>query len=168
MRKIHVLKAIVDFIWFVSYPILFLGIIFIIALFFSDTFNNKELHLLNTEILINNVFSKVLISVLVLTVYLILYCVYLFRKVLTYFLRAKIFDVFVLKTLNKIGKLLTTAGSVSLINSLLLIYLYKQKLFLGFGLSPHLIIICLGLFFMVLSEVFTIAKKAKQENDLTI
>ena len=29
-------------------------------------------------------------------------------------------------------------------------------------------LICLGLFFMVLSEVFKVAKRAKEENNLTI
>jgi hypothetical protein len=45
---------------------------------------------------------------------------------------------------------------------------FKQEISLEFGLNTHLTLICLGLFFMVLSEVFKIAKTAKQENDLTI
>ena len=45
---------------------------------------------------------------------------------------------------------------------------YQQKVSLELGLNQHIIIICLGLFFMVLSEIFKIAKNAKQENDLTI
>ena len=51
-----------------------------------------------------------------------------------------------------------TAGCVSAV----------AKATLELGLNANLIIIGLGLFFMILSEVFTIAKSAKQENDLTI
>ena len=36
------------------------------------------------------------------------------------------------------------------------------------GISPQIMITCLGLFFMVLSEVFKIAKAAKEENELTV
>ncbi|WP_414692206.1 DUF2975 domain-containing protein [Olleya sp. UBA1516] len=36
------------------------------------------------------------------------------------------------------------------------------------GFSSFLIMLCFGLFFMVLSEVFKVAKYTKQENDLTI
>jgi len=37
---------------------------------------------------------------------------------------------------------------------------------IGFG--PFVYLLALGLFFTVLSEVFTIAKRIKEENDLTI
>ena len=39
---------------------------------------------------------------------------------------------------------------------------------INLGLTPYLILICLGLFFMVLSEVFKVAKHAKEENELTV
>jgi hypothetical protein len=45
---------------------------------------------------------------------------------------------------------------------------FEQKISLEFGLNQHIVIICLGLFFIILSEIFQIAKTAKQENDLTI
>jgi hypothetical protein len=74
----------------------------------------------------------------------------------------------VIASFQKIGNLLTISGFISLIISIISKIYFEQKVTLEFGLNQHLVIICLGLFFLVLSEVFKIAKNAKQENDLTI
>jgi type III secretory pathway component EscS len=87
---------------------------------------------------------------------------------LRYFLNAKIFDIYIILSFRKIGNAIVLYGIVSLIISIVGQIHFKQEISLEFGLKTHLTLICLGLFFMVLSEVFKIAKTAKQENDLTI
>ena len=93
---------------------------------------------------------------------------YFFRKVLTNFVRVRVFEEAVISSFKKIGNLLTFSGFISLIISIIGKIYFERKVSLEFGLNQHLVLICLGLFFLVLSEIFKIAKNTKQENDLTI
>lgn len=45
---------------------------------------------------------------------------------------------------------------------------FKEKVSISVALDQNVVTICLGLFFLILSEIFKIAKNQKQENDLTI
>jgi hypothetical protein len=49
----------------------------------------------------------------------------------------------------------------------LILEIVKNNISLSLGLNPFIMLFSLGLFFLVLSEVFTIAKSIKEENDLT-
>ncbi|MCF6181265.1 DUF2975 domain-containing protein [Lutibacter sp.] len=44
----------------------------------------------------------------------------------------------------------------------------KQKFSIDIGLSSFVLLISLGLFFMILSEIFKISQTIKKENDLTV
>jgi Na+-driven multidrug efflux pump len=101
-------------------------------------------------------------------IYLGMYCFYLFRKTLRYFQQVKPFDKDVIANFYKIGWLLSIVGSIGSIGFFLGHILLQHQIKLNLGFSPYLTIICLGLFFMVLSELFKVAKKAKEENELTI
>lgn len=46
--------------------------------------------------------------------------------------------------------------------------IYEGEIKLELGLNGFILMIALGLFFMILSELFQIAKKQKEENELTI
>jgi hypothetical protein len=70
--------------------------------------------------------------------------------------------------MNKIGFWLVVAAFLDGVPSLIYKVLYQKKIGFEIGLSPFLIMLCFGLFFMVLSEVFKIAKHTKEESDLTI
>ena len=167
MRKINILKAIVDLLWIFSMPIVLIIIGFSIAVFFVDLGDlNIKINAidLNTETL----FSKTLLVISALNYLLIIAALYFFRKVLNYFIRVKIFEETVISSFKKIGNLLSVSGIISLTVSMISKFYFEQKVSLEFGLNQHLVIICLGLFFLVLSEVFKIAKHQKQENDLTI
>lgn len=69
---------------------------------------------------------------------------------------------------NKIGILLVASGIVASVLFFVFKLFIENKFEISLGLSPYLLLVCLGLFFMVLSEVFKIAKEAKEENQLTI
>ena len=168
MRKINILKAIIDFIWIVTAPIgIPLILICIPTIFFYD-FTDLNIKIQGIELIVQGLFSKILIPILLCNFLLIIYSLYLFRKSLRYFLNSKIFDGFVINSFRKIGNSLTISGSISMLISTIYTLYFNQKIALELGLNSNLILIGLGLFFMILSETFTIAKTAKQENDLTI
>ena len=167
MKKINILKAIVDLLWIFSMPVVLIIIGVSFTTFFVDLSDlNIELNTINMNQ--NDLFSKILFVVSSLNYLLLIVALYFFRKVLTNFIRVRIFEEVVISSFKKIGNLLTFSGFISLIISIIGKIYFEQKVSLEFGLNQHLVLICLGLFFLVLSEIFKIAKNAKQENDLTI
>lgn len=167
MRKINILKAIVDLLWIFSMPIVLVILGFSIAIFFVDI---SELNIKINSVNFNSgtLLSKTLLVISALNYLLIIAALYFFKKVLNYFIRVKIFEETVISSFQKIGNLLSISGIISLTISMISKVYFEQKVSLEFGLNQHLVIICLGLFFLVLSEIFKIAKNQKQENDLTI
>ncbi|MCF6168997.1 DUF2975 domain-containing protein [Lutibacter sp.] len=168
MRKIHILKAIVDFIWIVSIPIIPFAMVAIPLIFFMDDLGDFDIKINGVLLTSSSILSKLLIAVSIIAFLLTFYSLYLFRKVLAYFLRLKIFDDTVISSFNKIGNLLVVSGILSLAVSFIFTLYFKHKITFEVGYDSKIIIICFGLFFMVLSEVFKISKGMKEENDLTI
>ena len=167
MKKINILKTIVDLLWIFSMPVVLIIIGVSFTTFFVDLSDlNIELNTINMNQ--NDLFSKILFVVSSLNYLLLIVALYFFRKVLTNFIRVRIFEEVVISFFKKIGNLLTFSGFISLIISIIGKIYFEQKVSLEFGLNQHLVLICLGLFFLVLSEIFKIAKNTKQENDLTI
>ena len=168
MRKINILKSIVDFLWIFTVPIGALLIIaFIPAVFFVD-FGTTDIKIFDIYLQNDTIYTKVILAIMAANSLLILYSFHLFRKVLRFFQRVRIFETEVIELFSKIGNLLVVAGLVSLVLSFVARLYFKHDLSLDFGLNSDLIIVGLGLFFQILSEAFKIAKHAKQENDLTI
>jgi hypothetical protein len=167
MKKINILKAIVDLLWIFSMPVVLIIIGVSFTTFFVDLSDlNIELNTINMNQ--NDLFSKILFVVSSLNYLLLIVALYFFRKVLTNFVSVRVFEEAVISSFKKTGNLLTFSGFISLIISIIGKIYFEQKVSLEFGLNQHLVLICLGLFFLVLSEIFKIAKNAKQENDLTI
>ena len=167
MRKIKILKAIVDFIWWTSFiggTVIFfilIGIVIgIIPMSPNFTINN-----IDTENL--TIFQQSILIILNLVNLLIVYCIYLFRQIIHSFNSLNIFNSLIIKNFNSIGASLIIVGLAYILNNFLTPIFSNQirlKLEFGFGTGC----ICLGLFAIILSEIFTIARNAKQENDLTI
>lgn len=169
MKKLQILKALIDFIWFVTcIPMIGLLLFFAVFIFINPdglslVFDTKDFNIEGTTITIQ-VFGLLYIGLALLMVY----CFYLFRKALRYFQKAKPFHEDVISQFFSIGKLLTVAGTASTVITFVSYLVFTDVLKINLGLSPHLIVICLGLFFMVLSEIFKVAKHAKEENELTV
>ena len=170
MKKINILKTIVDLLWIFSMPVVLIIVGVSFTTFFIDLSDLSDLNItINTlDINPNSSFSKILFVISSLNYLLLIVALYFFRKVLTNFVRVRVFEEVVISSFKKIGNLLMFSGFISLIISIIGTIYFEQKVSLEFGLNQHLVIICLGLFFLVLSEIFKIAKNAKQENDLTI
>jgi len=137
-------------------------------LFIYDDLGSIDLEVINIALFSADTFGKFLISIVLLTYGLLIYCLFLFRKLLRYFINRKVFDEYVIKTFHKIGILLVISGVITLVISFVSRLHFQQEFKIEIGMNEHLVVLCLGLFFMVLSEIFRIAKTAKQENDLTI
>ncbi|CAM3573012.1 DUF2975 domain-containing protein [Flavobacterium gelidilacus] len=167
MRKLNFLKAIVDFVWIMS----FITIPPLVALFgfilISDEPLGIPIKMNGVEVTVVDQQTKFFLVFVVLAALLILYSLFLFRKILGSFQKTKIFEVEVIKNFNTIGVLLLISSLLSGVPAFIIAFLKKEASF-EMGLNPFVMLVCLGLFFMVLSEVFTIAKKQKEENELTI
>jgi len=169
MRKLNVLKAIIDILWIlgiIATPLL-LALIGIIL--FNDSLIGKS------NILINGMFidnftgsSKIVVIIPMITYIISIYCLYLFRKILSHLKNLELFHDFVITKMNSMGNLLILTAILNTLPKFIYKQVYESKISLDVGLNPVVVTICLGLFFMILSEIFKIAKKAKEENELTV
>lgn len=169
MKKLVVLKSLVDYTWLISCIPLLIALPVIVIWMFIDSKLIEKLNLVTEEStsteLIYAMFYVILISILI---YVGIYCFYLFRKTLRYSQKSKPFHSDVIRNFNKIGKLLNVIGIGGCLGIFFGQFFLKNVLSISFGISPYVMIICLGLFFMILSELFKVAKVAKEENELTI
>ena len=168
MRKLNILKTIVDILWIISIlsAPLVTGIICSIIVdssafgipikingFLYDKFNSD---------------TKLVLIASMVSYLLLVYVIYIFKTILREFQKTKIFSSIVSNGFNKMGVILLISSLLTGVPTFLYSVLSKQKFELEIGLSPFLLMLCFGLFFMVLSEVFKIANTAKQENELTV
>ena len=169
MKKLTILKSLIDFIWILTcIPLLFLLPFVSIYVFIDPTISRFIFNIDEAGILNSATSVKITLLLLVVVILIGLYCFYLFRKTLRYFQQRKPFHDYVITTYRKMGNLLVVTGILATILFFLIKLVFKGKLEIHLGMSPYLFIVCLGLFFMVLSEVFLIAKVAKEENELTV
>ncbi|GGK36457.1 MULTISPECIES: DUF2975 domain-containing protein [Flavobacteriaceae] len=170
MRKLNILKALVDLLWFFSMISVVAMLVIMVIVFFDIGLGDFDFNINGVQIEILDYGTKFLSLILVVSYLIVIYCLYLFRVVLKYFYRLKVFDEVVLKNFNKIGYLLITAAFLTGVTSTIykVYYMSKVTVAFNFTFSPFVLLVCLGLFFMVLSEIFGISKKLKEENELTI
>jgi hypothetical protein len=169
MRKLVILKSLVDFVWIITcIPALLLLAFFAIYMFvepesLKNVFSSED-DFIETSMLALQLFALLFIALGFVTIY----CIYLFRTTLRYFQKVKPFHIDVIDNFYKIGYLLSGIGIASSVLFFLAQLVFKNEFKIHLGLSPYIMLICLGLFFMVLSEVFKVAKHAKEENELTV
>jgi len=168
MRKLNILKTIVEYVWIVSIPIILIILFFIPALFFIKDLESIHFRIDGVDVLVSSLYSKILIAIYLFSYLIIIYTIYLFKKVLRYFKNLKIFDNYVIVQFNKIGYLLIIASFLNGISIFVFRIMVKQKFSIDIGLSSFVLLISLGLFFMILSEIFKISQTIKTENDLTV
>ncbi len=168
MRKLVILKSLLDFIWItVCIPLSILAVFFSVYIFIDSNIINV-VRSNNLSIDEPTIWSKTIVVIAVVMLLAMLYCVYLFRKTIRYFQKGKPFDVYVISNYKTIGNILVLVGVISAIMVFVIRLEFRSSLIFSFGISPNLFMVGLGLFFMVLSETFKVAKTAKDENELTI
>lgn len=167
MRKLNILKTIVDVIWFFAIPTAF-SLIILIPFIILEKFDFMTFQIQGVPMKAIDVPSKIMVITGFLSYLVLIYCIYLFRKILGRFQQLNIFDEFVLMSFKKMGNLLVVSAFLTGIPSFLYRILHKGEISISIGFSPFFMLLCLGLFSIVLSEVFNISKNFKEENELTI
>lgn len=167
MKKLNFLKAIVDFVWImalISIPFL---VFFIGYLLVSKETFDIPIKMNGIEITVLDLNAKLALFFAATFYIVIIYSLFLFRKLLRLFQLKIIFDKTTIFYLNRIGRLFIISGLLSGIPAFFF-KLAEREIKIEIGSDSLLYLISLGLFFMVLSEVFKIAKTMKEENELTV
>ena len=171
MKKLHLLKSLVDLLWFFSIIVIVVMAIFFPILFFSSGPIDIPVTIGETKVTGMDLATKLMLLGLVIAYCFFVYDLFLFRKVLTLFSKRQIFEDKVIVLLNRIGKFFVIASVLAFsVDFIAKIYI-NNKIEVGIEggfFDSFLFTASLGLFFMVLSEVFANAKSMKEENDLTI
>lgn len=167
MRKLNFLKAIIDFTWIMSMITVPVVIFFVGILFYTNESFGMPIHINGNKISVVETKDKIIVVLLLCSYLLLLYGLFLFKKVLFAFQRRIVFHEENCLNFNKIGKTLIIAALISGI-PIFINTIYEKEIKLELGLNGFILMIALGLFFMILSELFQIAKKQKEENELTI
>lgn len=169
MRKLIILKSLVDFIWIVTcLPLIPLLMVFLVMFLMDADILTLSPWFQNEIQEDSEIYAQVYTVIIVAVVYVLIYSFFLFRKTLRYFQKVKPFDQKVIRYFNTIGMLLSVSGLIASVLTFLARLVFKSRIEINLGITPYLFLICLGLFFMVLSEVFKVAKHAKEENELTV
>ncbi|RTY90863.1 DUF2975 domain-containing protein [Flavobacterium sp. GT3R68] len=170
MKKLNILKTLLDVFWVFS----IIGIIglalFIPFMFFSDEAMDIPIKINGEKILVIDWTTRIILVLGVIAYCFFVYAIYQLRKLLVLFSNRIIFDEKIILLLHQVGLNFMFASFLTGIPAL--IYNVRTKgdmaVEFGGGFSSFLFTASLGLFFMVLSEVFKMAKTMKEENELTI
>ena len=167
MKKLNFLIAIVDYMWIMSiiiYPLLIiLSVIFIIDKDAIDIPFRISGSIISTE----TVWGKTALLISVANLSLLFIALFKFKKLLANFKQLLIFEIETALLLKKIGQLVIYYAVICLIAEIISRTAWNN-VSIEIGYSPFLMLLSLGLFLIVLSEVFKIGKRIKEENELTI
>lgn len=166
MSKLPLLKSFASILFALSMIVLFFAVPFIILWLFMPErvpfkLDGEPMTTVTAELVI------VLIS-LVIGLVFFAYALYLFKTNLGLFEKKKIFDATVIKNFAQMGKAILLGYLFCAVPVTLYKILAKNATEIDFEfIIDSLFIVGLGLFFIVLSEVFQMAKNIKEENNLT-
>lgn len=169
MRKLNILKACIDLAFYLSCLTILAFVLFIPFAIFGEM-DGIPLKIQGRELIIDNWQAKVVLLFALASSLFFVYGIYLLRKTIALFIKKDLFNTEVIRNFNVIGICVVTSTLLMVIPSFLYDAFHRTRM--GFkleaGFDSPLLVISLGLFFMVLSEVFKIAKNFKEENDLTL
>lgn len=167
MRKLNLLKTIVDYVWLLSvifYPLI---IIFGIMVSFDHDSFDIPITIGSSTIDAATTTGKVALGVVIINFGVLLVALWYFKKLLQNFQKRQIFDAINCSLLNKIGTFILIGAVLYLVSDLCTKFA-KHQIGIELGYGPFIYLLALGLFFKVLSEVFKMAQTLKEENELTI
>jgi hypothetical protein len=167
MKKLALLKTLTSVFFYLSVVLMFFTVpfVFIWAIMperVPFVVNGKPMSEAGIETMILAVFIFISCGFFV-------YAAYLFKKILELFQKKKIFDDTVIKHLDQTGKAILIGYVIYALSAFFYTTLVENTISLELNVTlDSLFIVGLGLFFIVLSEVFLMAKNIKEENDLTV
>lgn len=169
MKELNLLKTILDIFW----VLLILSVIgiFVLSIAYLTTNDISPIIVKSTVIEKVDVYSKALIVFQTMALFLFAMSIYYLRKLVSSFYKMQIFTDAVILYFKRVGQ--TLIGYAVISNGSIFVYnvVERTNSAINFSVGSYdsfLVIIALGLFFIVLSKVFTISKNIKNENDLTI
>ena len=170
MRKLNILKTVLDF-FYVFTLIGVIGIVIFVPFYLFSSEMSIPIKIKGQEFTSTGIFSKIIVLINVVSGLLFFYSIYLLRKVVGMFQNREIFNDEIVRLFNLIGKLIVISSILS--SGSIFIYNMIERNHLGLSLDfgsydSFLISLSIGLFFMVISEIFKIATAMKAENELTI
>ncbi|MBA4316849.1 MAG: hypothetical protein C0412_00460 [Flavobacterium sp.] len=167
MKNINILQKLIGIVYFFLLLELVKSLIFSVRILFG--YNVKLPVIINgIELTFIDGYTKIAIVLLFIGLLFFIYSIHLLRKIIVYFLKNDLFNSEVIICFNKTGKSLLASSLLKVVSLGLFFAANQIQINQNLKLDTHFPLICLALFFMVLSEVFKIAKKAKEENELTI
>lgn len=169
MKKITILKACLDLFFFFAILSFAGAMIFVSIAVFSD--ETIELKVNGRELIVDNWGARALLVCWLVATALFVKAIQFLRRNVRSFIKREIFTDEVISNFNKVGICLLVSTFVIGLPSFVYGVVFRQKV--GFELEigsfdTGILSVALALFFMVLSEVFKIAKNLKEENDLTL
>lgn len=170
MKRISVLKTIITIAFILSVITVAFGVPFTLMLAVATDIVPKGL---SQNISANHLIGAGAIVYLLLIMgatALIALALRTFKDTLTLFEKQVFFDQRVIVLLAKTGKMLLAAAAVNMIAEIASTLLAPTGpgITINFTYGPTLLLASLGLLFLVLGDVFNMAKNLKEENDLTV
>lgn len=168
MHKLSALKIITDIIFFGSMVLVIFGIPFIIMYAIMPDKIPFELNVTGENFGRATKTGQILFFVLAyITILINVYAIYVFREVLSLFKKKIFFSDRISAGFNLIGKLVITGYLTFIIGGFVLATFTVRNMETTIDFEI-LNILGIGYFFIVLGSIFKMAKKHKEEIDLTI
>lgn len=168
MKKLNILKAIVDYIYIMSVIAFPIATVISVVYIFNSEIYNLPVIVSGNLAEYDKIWSTIAILISLNNFALFVYVVYHFKKLLANFKEKIIFEMENYQLFYKIGKTIILYAILLFIIGFIPKTNQTASISVTFGFSPSLFIAALGLFFAVLAEVFKMGKQLKEENDLTI
>lgn len=169
MRKIFFLRAVLELLFYISI-IGGIALLVILPIIFTSSDWDIPFKINGLTTQVDSLESKITFIIAIISYFLFVYAIYLFKKTVNLFINKRIFDNQVISNLSKIGKIFIIVTII--LNIIEFIFkvttTQKAEIIVSSGFDSFLFTIAIGLFFIIMSEVFKIAKKLKDENELTI
>lgn len=169
MRKLNVLKTCLDIFFFFGILSFAAVCVFVMIAIFGE--EPIELKVNGRELMVDNWSARLLLVFWLVATALFVKAVQLLRRNVKSFVKREIFTDEVVRNFNYIGWCLLISTFVYGVPSFIYRAVVHEKVGLDLEIGSFdsgILSVALALFFMVLSEVFRIAKNLKEENDLTL
>lgn len=170
MKKLNILKTLLNLFWLFTLMTIVPLIIIIPMLLFNSEMN-LDVNIKGQILKTTDHFTKMVIVLNVISILLFLYGIYQLRKVIIQFQKKQLFNNEIVERLNLTGKLIII--STILENVSFFIYNYFKKLPSENSININifdsfLLSLIIGLFLIVISEIFKIAYNIKTESEQII
>jgi len=168
MRKLQLLKALIDLFYFFAI-IATAGMLIVVPILLFNP-GTIDIKIKGQLIEPTNQATQFLLVFAAAGGLCFIYAIHLLRKTVGHFQKREIFHPMVILNLNRMGIFIIASSLLTSIPLFFYNMIERNHLGLQIGADFDSLIlsVSLGLFFMVLSEVFKIALRFKEENELTV